>query len=151
MSLPDQLDDAIRAEDAPTVNALLSEHPELVNGPDGVITPPLSIAIGVTGNLTVVSILLTHGANVEQICKDTGATPLKYAIVYTRLPILKHLIHAGADINNAAAGLHPVALAESLPNDEMRDMGITGTRSQYEEIARILRDAGAQSAQSAQE
>lgn len=86
----------------------------------------------------VVATLLSQGADLEQVCWDTGATPLKYAIIYTQVPVLKQLIAAGADVNNAARGQHPL----TLTNDEMREMGISGTQSQYAEIESILTNAG---------
>ena len=51
----------------------------------------------------------------ELSCKERVATPLKYAIVCTRLPMLKHPVHAGADINNAAAGLNPLRWPRIFP------------------------------------
>ena len=74
MNLEDQLDYAIRSEDIQTVETLLSQHSELVNGLDDVITPPLSIAVGVTRrrNVTVTGCrpgtgLMGHGCDSSQI------------------------------------------------------------------------------------
>ena len=143
MDLHDRLDDAIRDQDVDSVRALLRAHPDLANGPDGVTTPPLQIAIGVTGDSRIVAALLDHGADTESVCRDTGSTPLKYAVVFTRPNLIPLLVERGADVNNRGNGSSPLQLAEKLPTDELRDMGVTGTREQYREIAELLRRLGA--------
>ncbi len=140
----DQLDDAIRAQDAAAVEALLAKHPGLARGPSGVTTPPLQVAVGVTGNRAIVELLIEHGANLEAVCRDTGATPLKYAIVYTRLELISLLVQHGAELDGNEQGENtPLQLARSLPQDELRGMGARGTAEGYREVERILRSLGA--------
>ena len=142
MSLRDQLDDAIGARDALTVKALLSEYPELVHGPDGVITPPLNTEIGANGNLTMDRILLTRKQRRTKLQGESGnATQIRhrmYAVTDAETPS-----PCGGGHQQCCRRSEPAALAENLPNDEMRDIGITRIRSQHEEIARMLRGAGA--------
>lgn len=142
MSLQDQLDDAIGAGDAPTVKALLSGYPELVHGPDGVRTPPLNTEIGANGNLTVDRILLTRKQRRTKLqgqsCNATQIHHRMYAVTDPETPS-----PCGGGHQQCRRRTEPAALAENLPNDEMRDIGITRIRSQYEEIARMLKGAGA--------
>lgn len=140
----DSLDTAIRNEEAEAVTALLKEDPSLANGPPGVTTSPLHIAIGVTGDEAIVKLLLDYGAATESVCKDTGATPLKYAVVFTRKHLIPLLVAHGADVRNrgGGGGSTPLELAEELPTDELRDMGVTGTREEYAEIAELLKSLG---------
>ena len=138
------LDDAIRAQDVPRVSELLAEMPTLARGAYATATSPLHIAVGVTGNREIIELLIEYGADLEAVCKDTGATPLKYAIVFTKLDLIPVLVGHGAELDGDENGENtPLELAQSLPSEELRNMGVTGTREQYREAEQVLRRLGA--------
>ncbi|KAJ8917848.1 hypothetical protein NQ315_010761 [Exocentrus adspersus] len=61
-----------------------------------VVTPLWCAAV--SGKLSVVVILLKHGADINAV-SDTGSTPVRSACFMTHFEIVKYLVEHGADIN----------------------------------------------------
>ncbi|XP_018573079.1 protein fem-1 homolog C [Anoplophora glabripennis] len=61
-----------------------------------VVTPLWCAAV--SGKLSVVEILLKHGADINAV-SDTGSTPVRSACFMTHFEIVKYLVEHGADIN----------------------------------------------------
>ena len=93
-----------------------------------------------TGNLQMADVLISRGANLEAVCSSIGSTPLKYAIFFANIQMVKKLLKAGADLNNRGANQRtPLQLAEDATSPMFREMGTPGSDLDYARIANILR------------
>lgn len=118
---------------------LLAENPELTNlREDGNLTPLHVVAR--FGNTSLAPVLIDRGAHLEAMTQDTGSTPLKYAIFFAQLDMVKLLLKKGADVGNPGGGTRtPLELALGATTPMFREMGTPGSDLDYARIANILR------------
>lgn len=129
----------IRAGDAERVRELVEQNPELTNTREEKAISALHLAAG-HGEPEIVEFLLDRGADIECESTDTGSTPLKYAVFFANIEMVKLLLKKGARIDNpGGTKLTPLELALSATNDMFRSMGTPGTELDYARIANILR------------
>lgn len=102
------LHEACQASDLQTVQAILTQTPDLVNTLDRGWTA-LGRAV-MSGHASIVQALLKAGADPDLPC--IGVPPLLHAVAQLQLPIVEALLTSGADPNLAnAEGERPLQLA----------------------------------------
>ena len=91
------LRDAAGKGDLQRLNALLNEHPDLINerGGEGVRTPLHQAVFG--NSEAAVKLLLDRGADPNIRCEGDHAYPLHFAVEKNRVPIIHLLVEHGAD------------------------------------------------------
>lgn len=141
MTKHDDLATAIETGNAPEVQRLLVEHPDLVNSPDWT-PPPLHCAV-LWNQSEIAEILLANGADIEIRDPDRNTTPLRYAIVYCQkemIPLLiSHGAEAGAIVENGTTALQLAMDAAGGALEEYDDMP---SRTAYGEIVGLLNELG---------
>ena len=130
---------SLRVGSFSTARELLLENPELANTKDANSSCALHI-VARLGELDFANLLLDRGAHLEAQTGETGSTPLKIAIFFAQIEMVKLLLVRGADPNNrGATSRSPLELAESATSPMFRDMGTPGSDLDYARIAKILR------------
>jgi ankyrin repeat protein len=108
---------AVRAGDLEEVTRLLDAGVD-ANAPDDLGGTPLLTACW-SGQVSIVSLLLSRGANVNAIHREAGASALQYAVLKGRPDIVELLLAAGADVARRYRGgqtvLHLAAARTSVP------------------------------------
>ena len=131
----DDLYRAIDANDVAAARTLLCAGPDLANSV-AETPPPIHWAI-YQNRPEMVEVLLEHGADLSLRDRDRQATPLDYAVVYARAPIVRLLVARGAD---AEGGLRVALKGASGGYEEFEELP---GRAEYESIAALLRELGA--------
>ena len=126
---------AIEAGDIGRAKRLLTSRPGLVNSTEGT-PPPIHWAI-YQDRRNAVELLLDHGADMELRDRDRDATPLDYAIVYTRQEIIRALVSRGANLDGR------MRLAVKGASGGFEAFGELPSRRQPEEVVELLRELGA--------
>src|SRR5258708_33462566 len=107
----EELRKAVRAGDVAQARELL-EQGVADNGSNALGGTPLHEAVW-SGDVEMVALLLTFGADVNARHAEAGSTPLHYAIISNRVKIAEMLIAKGADVRaryrGGAAPLLPVS------------------------------------------
>lgn len=130
---------AIRSGDASEVRRLLDDNPELANLREARSLPGLHLAAQ-RGQTEIATLLLERGAQLEATCGNIGSTPLKYAVFFAQIDMVKVLLKAGADLDNCGNNSRtPLELALSATEPMFRRMGTPGSDLDYARIANILR------------
>ena len=96
-ALTAEIHDAVRAGDLAKVKELIAKDPKVVREKDASGRTPLHYASN-SGNMEIVNILLTGGADVKATDPD-GFTPLHWAASAGQADAARALIKAGADPN----------------------------------------------------
>ena len=108
---------AVRAGDVNEVLRLLTAGAD-PNAPDALGGAPLLTACWL-GHASIVSVLLSHGANVNAIHREAGASALEYAVLKGRPDIVEMLLRAGANVGkryrDGQTVLHLAAARTSVP------------------------------------
>ena len=100
---------------------------------------PLHVAAQ-SGDLELAALLIDRGAHLEAQSAETGSTPLKYAVFFAQIDMVKMLLQKGADVENSGGTSRtPLQLAEDATSPMFRDMGTPGSDLDYARIANILR------------
>ena len=105
---------------APAVIKALIAHPSTdINAPNRFDETPLMLAVMKVDDATIEA-LLRAGASVQ---KQTGWTPLHYAVMQGRTRWVKDFIARGADVNAVTPkGITPLMLAARGANESMAEM-----------------------------
>jgi hypothetical protein len=131
---PPSIYDAIDANDFDLALRIVTADPLAVECPD-VIPPPLE-GCG-DGDLPEwVEWLLDHGADIERLNQDYGATPLRCAIIRRQKRIIPILVKRGADTTDAMH-IAQRGLAGAYEDDDPNL-----ERERYQEIIELLRELG---------
>lgn len=96
-----ELHDAVRANDAETVIALL-ESGASVDETDFLLGAPLHIAAS-QGSVEAARILIDHNADLEAASEQDGAKAMHLAATFSDIEMLKILLDGGADIDSRDA------------------------------------------------
>lgn len=140
MNRHERLAAAIESGDVPLVTAVLERHPDLLNSPEWT-PPPLHCAV-LWNQAAIVSALLDLGADLEFRDPDRETTPLRYAILFARLEIVRLLIARGADTGPLTAeGTSALGLAIEAMNGAFEEYDDLPPRSEYAEIVELLRES----------
>ena len=116
-----ELSIAVRAGDPARVKALLDAGTD-VNSRDPLGGTALLDACWM-GNSEIVTLLLAHGADVNAVHRESGATPLKYAVLTARPKVVEQLLAAGADVRHTFRdGETALHLAASRSNPTIIEM-----------------------------
>ncbi|MFL6449290.1 MAG: ankyrin repeat domain-containing protein [Bryobacteraceae bacterium] len=111
------LHSAVRAGDVEEVTRLLDAGAD-PNALDPLGGTPLLTACW-SGHASIVSLLLSRGANVNAVHREAGATALEYAVLKGRPDIVELLLAAGATVGkryrNGQTVLHLAAARVSVP------------------------------------
>lgn len=92
------------------------------------------------GDTESAELLLSRGADLEAVCRSVGSTPLKYAVFFAHIPMVRFLLSKGADVNNkGSTSRTPLDLAVDATNSTFREMGTPGSDVDYARIANLLR------------
>lgn len=114
------------------IGRFLSKHAKQINLQDKAYIGDGRTALhqsAVSGNLTVLNSLLSHGAQVN-VMNSIGETPLHFAARFGKLSVLKELISRGAKLNETSKHTKVTPLLAAAENGQ-------------EAIIRELLDAGA--------
>jgi len=113
----DALHVAVRANNFPEVQRLVSAGAP-VDARDPLGSTPLLDAAW-EGNLDIAAFLLKHGADVNARHGEAGSTPLQYAVLTGRVPLVRLLLDAGAratgEYRDGQSLLHAAAARGSVP------------------------------------
>jgi len=110
-----ELYNAIKANDLPKVNEILTNYPEISKAICFYF--PLHYTCD-HGNIDMVDALLNAGFNINE-CDDEGDTPLHYAVMQRDPDLVRFLVRRGADINaQNERGESPMLMALKDPNPE---------------------------------
>ena len=93
--------DAIRANDFDWALRIVTVDPDAVECPEG-IPPPLEYC-GDEDKPEWIEWLLDHGADIQRLNQDYGASPLRCAIIRRQKRAIRTLIQRGADATKAMA------------------------------------------------
>ena len=124
--------DAIDADDFDLAERIITANPEALESLDE-IPPPIHCCI-YNDKPQMIKWLLDHGADIERVNQDYGATPLGAAIVMRRNESIPILIKGGANTEGAM----DVALMGLAGEFEVNDLDREG----YQEIVELLRELG---------
>ncbi len=124
--------DAIDADDFDLAERIITANPEALESLDE-IPPPIHSCI-YNDKPQMIKWLLDHGADIERVNQDYGATPLRAAIVMRRNESIPILIKGGANTEGAM----DVALMGLAGEFEVNDLDREG----YQEIVELLRELG---------
>lgn len=140
MTLLGQFFQAMREQKISEVFDLISDHPDLVNTQEGRALYPLHVAAH-AGDIALAQLLLDHGADLERVDSDTRSTPLKYAVFFAQIDMVRFLVKRGARLDNTGGGSStPLELALKATTETYREMGTPGSDQDYEDIANLLRE-----------
>ena len=133
---------AIELGDAPAVERLLAEHPDLVSATRGEHMTPLHEAARL-GHRGVISVLLDHDADLNAVDDRHSGTPLGWAVFYGHAETARALLERGADPNALDRyGNPPVYYTSGGEQGELEGWGPTAAPNDYRECAAVLRKFG---------
>ena len=136
--------EAMEADDHNKVRRLLERNSDLVEA-IGETPPPIHWAIW-QDKAEIVDLLLDHGADIERRDPDRNGTPLGWAIVYGRPDIVRLLTTRGADLKNDDKVDNMLDLALKGGAGAFEEFSdIDTSKSEFEDIAALLRGLGAKS------
>ncbi len=124
---------AIRANDFAAALRIVTADPDAVECPEG-IPPPLEYC-GDEDKPEWIEWLLDHGADIERLNHDYGATALRCAVIRRQKRIIQTLVKRGADAS-AAMKCAQLGLSGRYEDDPSLD------RRGYSEIVELLRSLG---------
>ena len=137
------LHDAVHADDADRLAALLDADPALVDADleDGMT--PLLCAAG-HGSAAATRLLIERGADLEKPDGDHQDSPLGWAAFYAQREVAALLIAAGANLGfHDKYGKTPLGYAIAGEAGELRPYGVTAPPEAFHAVAEVLRAAGA--------
>ncbi|MEI6972243.1 MAG: ankyrin repeat domain-containing protein [bacterium] len=118
---PPSINDAVDADDIGRIQRLIRRGYD-VNEEESNGYTPIMWAVGSTGRLEIVKILLTNGANVNVVAQG-GETPLLIASYYGNMEIIGLLLAKGADTNvKDKKGRTPLSFAVLMGRKEQEDL-----------------------------
>lgn len=128
---------------------LISDHPHLVHAADDAGLSPLHLAARLNDR-ALAQVLLDYGADLESVHPPTFSTPLKHAVFFGNLDLVRYLVQRGALLDNRGGGsTTPLELARKAPTQHFRQMGTPGSDHDYASIARFLEDCATPAAKTA--
>ena len=135
------LANAIETGELEIVNALLAQHPDLVNHADWT-PPPLHCAI-LWDQLEVAELLLEKGADIEMLDPDQQSTPLRYAIMYCKTGLIPALLSRGANAGPIVdGGTTALQLANAALAGEFKEFDDLPRPESYGTVVDVLIQAG---------
>ena len=144
MNVQDRFFQALRERNLSEVWNFISDDPQLVHSQEaeaGLF--PLHLAAR-QDDVALARVLLDYGADIEAVHAHTFSTPLKYAVFFGKIEMVRFLVQRGADLENRAGGATtPLDLACKAPTEQFRRMGATGSDQDYVKIQNLLRESGA--------
>jgi len=140
MSLQEVFFQAVQQGDLSEVWNLVCDHPDLVLAQDSSGLFALHWAARLN-QVPLAQVLLDYGADLESVHRPTFSTPLKYAVFFGNLEIVRYLVQRGARLDNRGGGsTTPLELARKAPTDAFRQMGTCGSDQDYATIVRFLQE-----------
>ena len=119
---------------------LVSDHPELVRAQDSSGLFALHWAARLN-QVSLAQVLLDYGADLESVHPPTFSTPLKCAVFFGHIDMVRYLVQRGARLDNRGGGsTTPLELAHKAPTEPFRQMGTSGSDHDYATIARFLQE-----------
>ena len=116
---------------------LISDHPDLVQTADDAGLFPLHLAARLNDR-ALAQVLLDYGADIECVHPATFSTPLKHAVFFANLDLVRYLVQRGARLDNRGGGsTTPLELARKAPTEHFRQMGTPGSDQDYSAIAKF--------------
>lgn len=140
MSVQESFFQAVQQGDLSEVWNLVCDHPKLVQAQDASGLFALHWAARLN-QVPLAQVLLDYGADLESVHRPTFSTPLKYAVFFGNIEMVRYLVQRGARLDNRGGGsTTPLELARKAPTEPFRQMGTCGSDHDYATIERFLHE-----------